>query len=107
MIWFVIAITIGLFLMYRNVFGTEEALRYIPLGISIAFLMGVFASYGAGYVGMWLAVKANHRTANAALQSFKEALELAFRAGAVSGMFTVGFGLLGLPSYSSYFKKTP
>jgi K(+)-stimulated pyrophosphate-energized sodium pump len=44
---------------------------------------------------MWLAVKANNRTANAALRSFKEALELAFRAGAVSGMFTVGFGLLG------------
>ncbi len=95
MIWFVIAITIGLFFMYRNILGAEEALRYIPLGISIAFLMGVFASYGAGYVGMWLAVKANNRTANAALQSFKEALELAFRAGAVSGMFTVGFGLLG------------
>jgi len=95
MIWFVIAITAGLFLMYRNVYSAEEALRYIPLGISIAFLMGVFASYGAGYVGMWLAVRANTRTANAALHSFKEALELAFRAGAVSGMFTVGFGLLG------------
>ncbi len=95
MIWFVIALTVGLFLMYRNIYSGEEALKYIPLGISIAFLMGVFASYGAGYVGMWLAVKANTRTANAALQGFKQALELAFRAGAVSGMFTVGFGLLG------------
>jgi K(+)-stimulated pyrophosphate-energized sodium pump len=44
---------------------------------------------------MWLAVRANARTANAALRGFKQALELAFRAGAVSGMFTVGFGLLG------------
>jgi len=95
MIWFVVALTAGLFLMYRNVYLGVEALQYIPIGISIAFLMGVFASYGAGYVGMWLAVKANARTASAALRSFKEALELAFRAGAVSGMFTVGFGLLG------------
>jgi len=95
MIWFVVALTAGLFLMHRNIYRGVEALQYISIGISIAFLMGVFASYGAGYVGMWLAVKANARTASAALRSFKEALELAFRAGAVSGMFTVGFGLLG------------
>ena len=57
--------------------------------------MGVAASYGAGYVGMWLAVKGNVRSANAALTSFKDAMELAFKAGGVSGMFTVGLGLLG------------
>jgi K(+)-stimulated pyrophosphate-energized sodium pump len=105
MIWFVIALTVGLFLMYRNVYGGLEALRYIPIGISIAFLMGVFASYGAGYVGMWLAVRANSRTANAALQGFKQALELAFRAGAVSGMFTVGFGLLGATAIFLIFQE--
>ena len=91
MIWFVAAIFIVLFLMYRNVY---EGLT-LPLGISIAFLMGVGASYGAGYVGMWLAVKGNVRSANAALTSFKDAMELAFKAGGVSGMFTVGLGLLG------------
>ena len=95
MIWFVVLITVGLFLMYRNIYSAEEALRYIPLGVALAFFMGVMASYGAGYVGMWLAVKGNVRSANAALQSFKRAMELAFRAGAVSGMFTIGFGLLG------------
>ena len=57
--------------------------------------MGVSASYGAGFVGMWLAVKGNVRSANAALTSFKDAMELAFKAGGVSGMFTVGLGLLG------------
>src|SRR5216683_272081 len=91
MIWFVAAIFIALFFMYRNVY---EGL-YLPLGISIAFLMGVAASYGAGYVGMWLAVKGNVRSANAALTSFKDAMELAFKAGGVSGMFVVGLGLLG------------
>ncbi|MCS7198685.1 MAG: sodium/proton-translocating pyrophosphatase, partial [Candidatus Bipolaricaulota bacterium] len=64
-------------------------------GIAIAFFLGVFASYGAGYVGMYMAVRGNLRTAAAALSSFKRALEIAFRAGAVSGMFTVGLGLLG------------
>ena len=44
---------------------------------------------------MWLAVKGNVRSANAALTSFKDAMELAFKAGGVSGMFTVGLGLLG------------
>src|ERR1700678_472553 len=57
--------------------------------------MGLAASYGAGYVGMWLAVKGNVRSASATLTSFKDAMELAFKAGGVSGMFTVGLGLLG------------
>ncbi|HEX6399198.1 MAG TPA: sodium-translocating pyrophosphatase, partial [Actinomycetota bacterium] len=49
-----------------------------------------------GYVGMWLAVRANVRTANAARESgLRRALKIAFRAGGVAGMFTVGLGLLG------------
>ncbi len=91
MIWFVIAIFVVLFLMYRNVYQGLS----LPLGIAVAFLLGVSASYGAGYVGMWLAVKGNVRSANAALTSFKDVMELAFKAGGVSGMFTVGLGLLG------------
>ncbi|MGO9057755.1 MAG: sodium-translocating pyrophosphatase [Candidatus Binataceae bacterium] len=89
--WFVAVITIGLFFMYRHVYHGLA----LPLGISVAFLMGVSASYGAGFVGMWLAVKGNVRSANAALTSFKDAMELAFKAGGVSGMVTVGLGLLG------------
>ena len=92
MIWFVIIITVGLFLLYRQ---APQYTFSLSVGIALAFFMGVMASYGAGYVGMWLAVKGNVRSANAALTSFKKALELAFRAGTVSGMFTLGFGLLG------------
>jgi len=91
MIWFVLAIMVALFFMYRSVYHDF----WLSGGIAIAFLMGVSASYGAGYVGMWLAVKGNVRSANAALSSFKDAMELAFKAGGVSGMFTVGLGLLG------------
>ena len=92
MIWFVIVIALALFFMYRHVYPDNLTLSF---GIAIAFLMGVSASYGAGFVGMKLAVKGNVRSANAALTSFKDAMEIAFKAGGVSGMFTVGFGLLG------------
>jgi len=91
MIWFIIVITIGLYVMYSNVYEGQ----WLPLGVAVAFFAGVWASYGAGYVGMKLAVRGNVRTAAAALRSFKGSLEVAFRAGTVSGMFTVGLGLLG------------
>ena len=97
MIWFVLAITVGLFALYYPVYQRiypEDALK-LAFGIAIAFFLGVFASYGAGYVGMYMAVRGNVRTAAKALTTFKGALETAFRAGAVSGMFTVGLGLLG------------
>ncbi len=95
MIWFVIILAVGIYYLYRSLYSGMPELSHIPLGVALAFIMGVMASYGAGYVGMWLAVKGNVRTSAAALKSFKNALELAFRAGTVSGMFTVGFGLLG------------
>src|ERR1700693_4092199 len=88
---FVVIIFIALFFMYRNVYHD----LWLSLGISVAFLLGVGASYLAGFIGMWLAVKGNVRSANAALTSFKDAIELAFKAGGVSGMATVGLGLLG------------
>src|SRR6266852_1377500 len=91
MIPFVIAIALALFFMYRSIYPGW----WLPIGIAVAFIGGVSASYGAGYVGMWLAVKGNVRSANAALTSFKDAMELAFKAGGVSGMFVVGLGLLG------------
>ena len=100
MIWFVIATAIGLFFLYRGTFGTPLA-----GGIALAFLMGVAASYGAGFVGMGLAVRANTRVANAALTSFKSALEIAFQAGTVSGMFTTGLGLLGATLIMIMFKQ--
>ncbi len=88
---FVVIIFVALFLMYRNVYHD----LWLSLGISVAFLLGVCASYLAGFTGMWLAVRGNVRSANAALTSFKDAMELAFKAGGVSGMATVGLGLLG------------
>lgn len=89
---FVVAIAIGLFFVYKPIYSDNPQIAW---GIAIAFLAGSIASAGAGYVGMGLAVRANARVANAALSSFKKALEIAFQAGTVSGMFTVGLGLMG------------
>jgi K(+)-stimulated pyrophosphate-energized sodium pump len=68
----------------------------IRLGRSLAFFLGAVFSATTGYVGMWLAVRANVRTANAAREAgLRQSLKIAFRAGGVAGMFTVGLGLLG------------
>ncbi|MFA6431240.1 MAG: sodium/proton-translocating pyrophosphatase, partial [Candidatus Margulisiibacteriota bacterium] len=99
---FIIGISIGLYFMYLPLFPGNTTL---PLGIAIAFLLGSCASAGAGYVGMSLAVRANVRVAHAALTSYKKALELAFQAGTVSGMFTVGLGLLGATLIFLVFKQ--
>jgi K(+)-stimulated pyrophosphate-energized sodium pump len=68
----------------------------IRLGRSIFFLVGAIFSALVGYNGMWLAVRANVRVAEAARQGSAEgAVKIAFRTGGVVGMTTVGLGLLG------------
>ena len=68
----------------------------IRIGRSIFFLIGAAFSAGVGYNGMWLAVRANVRVAEAARQkSAENAVKIAFRTGGVVGMTTVGLGLLG------------
>jgi K(+)-stimulated pyrophosphate-energized sodium pump len=78
----------------------------IRLGRSLAFILGAAFSAITGFTGMWLAVRANVRTANAARESgVRRAMRLAFRAGGVAGMFTVGLGLLGATAILLYFRQ--
>jgi K(+)-stimulated pyrophosphate-energized sodium pump len=66
------------------------------IGRSIFFVVGAVFSAITGYVGMWLAVRANVRVAAAAKDEGEQpAMRIAFRTGGVAGMFTVGLGLLG------------
>ena len=68
----------------------------IRIGRSIFFLVGAGFSALVGYNGMWLAVRANVRVAEAARKkSAQKAVQIAFRTGGVVGMTTVGLGLLG------------
>ena len=62
----------------------------------IAFLVGAAASALAGYIGMFIAVRSNSRTASAATRSLKEAITVALRGGAVSGFLVVALSLLGV-----------
>jgi K(+)-stimulated pyrophosphate-energized sodium pump len=107
MIWFVIIIAAGLIFLYKNnpAYNVEGTIMPLYYGVAIAFVMGVAASYAAGLIGMTMAVRANCRVANAALSSFKKALYVAFRSGAVSGMATVGLGLLGACIVFALFKN--
>ncbi|MBL8098129.1 MAG: sodium-translocating pyrophosphatase [Anaerolineales bacterium] len=62
---------------------------------AIAFVMGAFASMMVGQYGMRIAVEANVRVVSASKRSFGESLDIAYRAGSVTGMLTNGLGLLG------------
>jgi len=67
----------------------------IRIARSVAFIAGAGFSALTGYVGMSLAVRANVRMAAEARNSYRGAFSIAFRAGGVAGMFTVGLGLFG------------
>jgi len=88
----VVLLSIGLFFLF---FRQQHFTLLTAAGVSCAFIAGVVCSYIAGYVGMGMATSGNQRTAFAALSSYKDALEIAFRSGAVAGLMTVGLGLLG------------
>ncbi|HWV27456.1 MAG TPA: sodium-translocating pyrophosphatase [Aeromicrobium sp.] len=77
----------------------------VKVGRSVAFLGGAIFSAAIGYLGMWLAVRANVRVAAAAQDEGRDAaMRIAFRTGGTVGMSTVGLGLLGAAAVVLIYK---
>ncbi len=94
----VVAIVLWLLYAFLRPESKFDPLPRWPLAIwtFVAFILGAACSVSAGYIGMWISIRTNIRTASAATRSLNGALQTALRGGAVAGLFVIAMCLLGI-----------
>jgi K(+)-stimulated pyrophosphate-energized sodium pump len=94
------ALAVLIFVLYAFVRTPNPADPVPPVELAfwttVSFVLGALCSVTAGYIGMWVSIRANIRTAAAVRSSLNEGLRIALRGGAVSGLFVVAMSLLGV-----------
>jgi K(+)-stimulated pyrophosphate-energized sodium pump len=76
----------------------------MAIATTLAFLFGAICSGVSGYIGMFVSIRANLRTASAVRTSLNRALQIALRGGAVSGLFVVAMSLLGVGGLFAFLR---
>ncbi|HEY3172085.1 MAG TPA: sodium-translocating pyrophosphatase [Thermoanaerobaculia bacterium] len=101
-ILFLAAMLAGLIFVLYGFVRSHHDFDPVPTALRLAFwttlsfLLGAACSVIAGYIGMWISIRSNIRTASAARTSLNDALRIALRGGAVSGLFVVAMSLFGV-----------
>src|SRR5215472_12500298 len=100
-VFMAIALAALIFILYgfvrqHNSNDPVTSTTQLAFWITLSFVLGAACSVGSGYIGMWVSIRTNIRTASAAMTSLNGALQTALRGGAVAGLFVVAMSLLGV-----------
>lgn len=94
------------FLRSHHEFDPVGSALGLAFWITLSFIFGAICSLIAGYIGMWISIRANIRTAAGVIKNLDEGLKIALRAGGVSGLMVVAMSLLGVTFLYSMIRLT-